>query len=124
MRKRTISSIIGIFLLISLLLSSCAQNPEQAKVVVLNPIGSPPPKPLIAMAPRLDPLDGKTVYIVDVRYPLTHQLFEEMQKVLAEKYPKTNWILKEKAGSYSNDDPELWKEIKAKSDAMIIGIGH
>jgi hypothetical protein len=123
MRKRTISSIIGIFL-ISLLLSSCAQNPEQAKVVVLNPIGSPPPKPLIGMAPRLDTLDGKTVYIVDVRYPLTHQLFEEMQKVLAEKYPKTNWILKEKAGSYSNDDPELWKEIKAKSDAMIIGIGH
>jgi hypothetical protein len=92
--------------------------------VVLNPIGSPPPQPLIAMAPRLDTLDGKTVYIVDVRYPLTHQLFEEMQKVLAEKYPKTNWILKEKAGSYSNDDPELWEEIKTKSDAMIIGIGH
>ena len=91
---------------------------------VLNPVGSPSPTPLIPMAPRLDTLDGKTIYIVDVMYPLTHQLFEEIQKVFSEKYPKTTWVVKSKAGTYFDDDPKLWEEIKAKAQGMIIGVGH
>jgi len=93
-------------------------------ITVLNPVGSPSPTPLIPMAPRLDTLEGKTIYIVDVMYPLTHQLFEEMQKVFSEKYPKTNWVVKSKAGTYFDNDQKLWEEIKAKAQGMIIGVGH
>jgi hypothetical protein len=105
------------------LFAACTQKADQI-IVVMNPVGQPPRTPLIPMAPRLDKLDGKTIYIVDSKYPLTHQLFEEMQKVLSERYPKTNWIVREKAGTYMDDDPKLWEEIKAHGQGMIIGIGH
>ena len=114
---------IGICLLTCLSIT-CTQKPEQRVLAVLNPVGLPSPTPLIPMAPRLNTLDGKTIYIVDVMYPLTHQLFEEIQKVFAEKYPKTNWVLKSKAGTYFDDDQKLWEEIKAKAQGMIIGVGH
>ncbi len=114
---------IGICLLTCLLMS-CTQSPEQKMTTVLNPVGLPSPTPLIPMAPRLSTLEGKTIYIVDVMYPLTHQLFEEIQKVFSEKYPKTTWVVKSKAGTYFDDDPKLWAEIKDKAQGMIIGVGH
>jgi hypothetical protein len=97
---------------------------EEAKITVLNPRGQPPPLSLIPMAPRLGTLDNKTIYIVDVKFPLSHQLFEEMQKLLSEKYPKANWILREKAGTYFDDDPKLWAEIKEKGNGVIMGVGQ
>lgn len=123
MKQRISLSLICI-VLVAGLFAACSQNTDQQKITVLNPEGQPPQTPLISMAPRLNELEGKTIYIVDVRYPLTHQLFEEMGKVLSEKYPNTSWIVKEKAGTYFDDDPELWKEIKARGDGMIVGVGH
>jgi hypothetical protein len=122
--KDRISALLMCVLFMAGFFVACTQKAEQQKIVVLNPDGQPPRTPLVPMAPRLDNLDGKTIFIVDVRYPLTHQLFEEMQKVLSKKYPKTNWVLKEKAGAYMDDDPALWAEIKDKGNGMIVGIGH
>jgi len=76
------------------------------------------------MAPRLDTLDEKTIYIVDINWPLTHQFTEELHKVLSEKYPKTKFVFKDKAQRYMNDDPKLWAEIKEKGDAMVLAVGH
>lgn len=123
MKKRIGFLIAGLCLTAGLFVS-CTQKADQAVITVMNPAGQPPQTPLIPRAPRLDTLDGKTIYIVDARYPLTHQLFEEMQKMLAEKLPKTNWVVKEKAGTYMDDDPKLWEEIKANGHGMILGIGH
>ena len=123
MKKRIILSLL-FTLLVVILFAACTQKEHPQKITVLNPVGQPPQTPLFSMAPRLDTLDGKTIYIVDVRYPLTHQLFEEMQKVLSERYPKTKWIVREKEGTYIDDDPKLWEEIKAKGHGMIVGIGH
>lgn len=122
--KKSISWLpIGIYVLTCFFIG-CTKTPEQQITTVLNPVGSASPTPLIPMAPRLDTLDGKTIYIVDVMYPLTHQLFEEIQKVFSEKYPKTKWVVKSKAGTYFDDDPKLWAEIKANGHGMIIGVGH
>ncbi len=120
--RNTLSAVL--ICLIALLCGSCAPREDQRVLTIMNPVGQPPRTPLVPRAPRLDTLDGKTVYIVDARYPLTHQLFEEMQKLLSEKFPKTNWVVKEKAGTYMDDDPKLWEEIKANGHAMIVGIGH
>ncbi len=117
-------AVIGILITICSLPGRYGMPAEQAPVVVLNPLGEPPPIQNIPMAPRLDTLEGKTIYIVDVMFAETHQFLEEMQKLLAAKYPKTNWIMKNKAGTYFDDDPKLWAEIKAKGNGMIIGIGH
>lgn len=92
------------------------------KITILNPAGTPPPVRLVPMAPRLNTIDGKTVYIVGISF--TEPVIPVLHKVLQERYPKTNWVLKMKAGSYFDDAPELWKEIKEKGDAAILGIGH
>ncbi len=76
------------------------------------------------MAPRLTSLDGKTIYIVDIGFSATHQLLTELQDILKAKYPKTKWELRTKIGTYFNDDHDLWKEIKEKGHAMIMGVGH
>ena len=97
---------------------------QEPKITVLNPLGQPPPIDRIPMAPRIDNLEGKTVYIVDIAFTDTHQLFTEMQKLLGERYPKTKWEVRTKSGSYGDDDPKLWAEIKEKGHAMIMGVGH
>ena len=123
MKKFTALNFAGIFLVAALTLS-CNSKPDQHIVTIMNPAGQPPQTPLIPRAPRMDTLVGKTIYIVDAKYPLTHQLFEEMQKLLAKRFPETDWVLKEKAGTYFDDDPGLWEEVEANGDGMILGVGH
>ena len=94
------------------------------KITVLNPRGTAPPIQMMPLAPRLDTLEGKTIYIVDMNFPRTHQFFEEMQKLLASRYPEVTWVLRVKTGTYFNNDPQLWSEIKEKGDGVIMGIGQ
>ncbi|MGD0780033.1 MAG: hypothetical protein ABR954_04540 [Dehalococcoidales bacterium] len=94
------------------------------KVTVFRPLGNASPIKLTPMAPRLDNLKGKTIYIVDMNFPRTHQFFEEMKKMFANRYPETTWELRIKVGTYFNNDPELWNEIKEKGHGVIIGIGQ
>ena len=47
-----------------------------------------------------------------------------MQRLLASRYPSTTWILRTKTGTYFHNDPQLWAEIKEKSDGAIMGIGQ
>ena len=93
-------------------------------ITVLNPRGFQPPIRLLPLAPRLDTLEGKTIYIVDIRYQRTREFVEELHKLLKEKHPKTNWILRNKSGAYATDDPKLWAEIKENGHGMIITTGH
>jgi hypothetical protein len=97
---------------------------EETTTTVLNPRGVAPPIRRVPMAPRLDSLDGKTIYVVDTRYPLTEPFVQQLHQMLAEKYPKTNWVFRNKIGSYFDDDPKLWAEIKEKGHGMIMAIGH
>jgi hypothetical protein len=122
MKKRMVWPLLGV--LAAVLLAGTALPADTAKVTVLNPRGIQPPIRLIPMAPRLDTLDGKTIYIVDTKYPLTAPFVQEIFKVMKEKYPKTTWIFREKIGSYFDDDPKLWAEIKEKGHGMIMAIGH
>jgi hypothetical protein len=123
MKKEINYSLIGMFLLASLFFVNTLQA-EEAKITVLNPLGQPPPIALVSMAPRLGTLDGKTIYIVDVGFTDTHQFLVEMQKVLAERYPKANWVVRTKIGTYFEDDPKLWAEVKSKGNGMIMAVGH
>jgi hypothetical protein len=93
-------------------------------VSVLNPMGYPPaisPKPL---APRLETLDGKTIYLVDCRFDDSRLLLEQLQAWFAERLPKVTTRLVQLANLYSKDDPELWATIKNHGDAAILGVGH
>ena len=100
-----------------------AQTPNK-KIVVMNPRGMKPPIRQIPMAERPGTLDGKTIYIVDTRFPRTREFVETLAETLAEKYPKTDWVLKDKFGGYMDDDPKLWADIKENAHGAIVTVGH
>ena len=94
------------------------------KVTAVNPKGTPPAIKLIPMAPRLDTLDGKTVYFVDTGFHGSDTLLEQMQIWFKENMPDVKTVFRRKAGPYAQDDPALWKEIKEKGNAVIMAVGH
>ena len=94
------------------------------KVVALNPVGYPPTIEQLGMAPRLDSLDGKTVYLVDTRFDDGDILLRQMEAWFAEHMPRVKTVFVSKSGVYTEDDPDLFQEIKEKGDAMIMTVGH
>jgi hypothetical protein len=118
----------AICVLVSLLIAAFASSygwaADEEKIVVMNPRGIQPEIRKIPMAPRPATLDGKTVYIVDTKYPNTKPFVNELFAALKAKYPKTTWILRDKYAGYMDDDPKLWKEIKDKGACAIVLLGH
>jgi len=107
-----------------LALSIIPLHAQETKVTTMNPRGTPPPIRLIPMAPRLNTLDGKTVYFVDVRYVGADLYLKEMMAWFSRSMPKVKLEFRQKAGAYAENDPELWNEIRQKGDAVIMAIGH
>ena len=123
MKRRVALSVLAVlFLTIQISVSQTAPT-QDAKITVLNPRGIQPPIRLIPM-PERGSIEGKTVYIVDTKYANTKPFVNELYKILKERYPKTNWVQRDKRGMYMTDDPDLWAEIKEKAAAMIMPIGH
>jgi hypothetical protein len=111
-------------ILIAAFASSVGWAADEGKIVVMNPRGIQPEIRKIPMAPRPATLDGKTVYIVDTKYPNTKPFVNELFAALQAKYPKTTWIVRDKYAGYMDDDPNLWKEIKSKDACAIVLLGH
>jgi hypothetical protein len=102
------------------------RNPSSAakKLTVLNPVGYPPRVTRAAMAPRLDGLDGKTIYLVDCRFDDSVELLKQVQAWFAEHMPSVTTKLVSLSSVYTRDDPTTWETIKANGDAAILGVGH
>jgi hypothetical protein len=90
----------------------------------LNPKGTPPPVQLFPMAPRLDSLDGKTVWLIDTGFNGGGFLLQQIQIWFQANMPAVHTVFRRKAGPYMEDDPALWKEIKEKGDAAVMAVGH
>ena len=93
-------------------------------LTVLNPQGFPPRVSPKDMAPRLDTLEGKTVYLVDCRFDDADLFLQQMQAWFAEHLPGVRTQLIQLSSVYTRDDPETWQTIKANGDAAIVGVGH
>ena len=94
-------------------------------ITVLNPAIESQMVDRIPLSPRLDTLDGKTIYLVDINWggsEAAYSVFEEVQSWFAQNKPSVKIVIKRKAGSYTTDDPALWKEIAKNANAAIIGI--
>ncbi len=95
------------------------------KLTVLNPAIESKMVDREPLGPRLDSLEGKTIYMVDINWggpDAAYSVFEEISKWFAQNEPSVKTVIKRKAGMYSQDDPALWKEIAANGNAAIIGI--
>ncbi|HXQ27377.1 MAG TPA: hypothetical protein VN822_13290 [Candidatus Acidoferrales bacterium] len=91
---------------------------------VLNPLGQPTGvfEPS-SMAPRLDTLGGKTVYLVDVGFAGGYEFLEELRAWFSRNMPAVETLLRRKKGNMFLDDPELWAEVRDKGHAVIFGVG-
>lgn len=94
---------------------------EDAILTVLNPLGTPPPIKLTALAPRLDTLEGKTIYVDNNGYPGTSILLPELIAVMKEKFPNTKFVYNDKpAGSMM----QAQDSAAGEADALIVATGH
>jgi hypothetical protein len=102
-----------------------ARSAVKPLISVLNPAIESKMVDRVPLPPRLDTLEGKTIYMVDINWggpDAAYSVFEEIQSWFAKNIPSAKIILKRKYGSYSQDDPKLWKEIAANGNAALIGI--
>ncbi len=93
-------------------------------ITAYNPMGFPPKVTGKALAPRLENLDGKTLFLVDCRFDDAALLLEQMQHWFKEHLPATRTRFVRLSNMYARNDPELWARIKADGDGAIIGVGH
>jgi hypothetical protein len=133
--RRNLLSLLGISPVLLAGSQAGAQSPKagksgkagaasESKFEALNPKGTPPPVRLIPMAPRLDTIHGKTIYLVDTGFMSGGVLLQQMQIWFNKNMPDVTVVFRKKAGPYMEDDPPLWKEIKEKGNAAIMAIGH
>jgi hypothetical protein len=94
------------------------------KITVLSPIGYPPKITKKTAAPRLESLDGKTIYLVDCRFDDSIELLKQVQAWFAQHMPGVTTRIVSLSATYQHDDPKTWSEIKANGDAAIVGVGH
>jgi hypothetical protein len=77
----------------------------------------------LRMAPRLDSLDNKTIYLVDTGFAGGKEFLEEVQKWFSKNMPSVKTVLRIKSGNAFSDSPELWVELKKKADGVVFGVG-
>jgi len=99
---------------------------DSKKISVMNPACSNKMAERVPLAPRtFSSLENKTIYFVDIGWGGPHagaDVFQVMQHWFAEHIPSVKTALIRKKGNYEEDDPELWKRVKAEADACIIGL--
>lgn len=101
-----------------------AAGPGAGKIAVLNPKGIPPGIQLVPMAPRLDTLNGKTIYLVSDGFAGADRFLAQIAIWFQKNMPSVKTVYRLKAGSYFDPDPKLTAEIKANGNAMIMAYGH
>ena len=91
---------------------------QAAKVTVYNPMGLPPPIPMKAMAPRLDTIDGKTIFLVSTGFPNSREFLEVMSDWFKDNHPTVKTEIRN--GGFA----ALREEIREKADVVFLGVGH
>jgi hypothetical protein len=92
------------------------------KLTVLDPRGYAPSVEGKALAPSLETLDGKTLYLVDGRFNGSGAFMEQLQAWLSEHRPSLNTRVIRWREPFE-DDPEASREIQEHADAAILGVG-
>ena len=75
------------------------------------------------MAPRLDTLDGKIIYLVETGFEGAGNFMDQVAEWFSREMPTVKIESRSTGGSIFMDDPALWAEIGEKGDAAIVGVG-
>jgi hypothetical protein len=77
----------------------------------------------LRMAPRLDTLENKTIYLVDTGFAGAMDFLKEMQNWFKVNMPSVKTVVILKSGNAFVDSPELWPELKQKAHGVVFGVG-
>jgi hypothetical protein len=102
-----------------------SKDASRRLVTVLNPEIPNKVAERAPLIPRLDTVDGKTIWYVSENWGDAKSnaiFFEELQKWFAKNHPTTKLVYKVKNGSFMVDDPGLLKELAKNADAAILGV--
>jgi hypothetical protein len=108
-----------------ILIAACSTAYSAEKLRALNP--TPPNRMVdrVPLTPRLDTLEGKTLFLVDIGWggpQAAPSIYAEMKAWFAQNMPSVKVEVRQVKGSYMQDQPELWKEISEKGHAAMVGI--
>ena len=125
--KIVVKALIALFVIAIIVHTVPGIAAEDPTIKVLNPGIAGTKARRLPLSPRLDTLEGKTIYMVDNQWggpEGAYQLMVEMQAWFEEHMPNTTVVLRRTEGNMFTDDPALWAEIKENGDAAIIGTGQ
>jgi len=95
----------------------------QGQITVYNPMGTPPPIKMRPMAPRLDTINGKTIFLINTGFPNSGPFMEVMREWFKENHPSVNIEIRGSMGMENISDA-VREEIREKADAVLFGLGH
>jgi len=117
-------SVLSCLILIGM--TSCQQASSEGRLItVLNPAMSASIAERVPLTPRLDTLDGKTLYLYDTEWggpEAANSVYEEMKIWFAKNHPTTTVVIHKGAGWMSYDKGFLQVIKDKKVDAVLIGI--
>ena len=121
--------LLGSLLLVFVALISIGMAPpatgEDRLITVLNPAISTKVVERVPLVPRLDTLEGKTIYLYDIQWggpDAAYSVYEEMQSWFSRNMPSVKTVIHRGTG-WMADDPGFLKVITEKKvDGVIIGI--
>ncbi|MCL2877984.1 MAG: hypothetical protein FWF13_04310 [Acidobacteria bacterium] len=119
------STLVVLAGLILIGMSSCQANSEARLITVLNPAISQNIAERVPLTPRLDTLEGKTIYLYDTEWggpEAANSVYEEMQAWFAKNIPSANVVIQKGSGWMSYDKGFLQVVKDKKVDAVLIGI--
>ena len=93
-----------------------------ALITVHDPRGYPPAVTAKQLAPRLESLDDKRLYLVDCLFDNSEAFMEQLRQWFAEHLPAVHTVIIKPRESWV-DDPEMRARIEADGDAAILGVG-
>ena len=75
------------------------------------------------MAPRLNSLEGKVVYLVETGFHGAKDFMDQAAEWFLRNMPAVKIESRSTQGMIFTDDPALWAEIAERGDAAIVGVG-
>ena len=102
-------------------------DPDSPPFAIHDPVNQPRDTAealgALKMAPRLDRLEGKTIYLIDTGFAGSADFMAEVQGWFTRRRPDVKTELRHKKTSMFTDEPELWAEIKKNGDGAVFGVG-
>ena len=92
------------------------------EIAVHDPRGYPPKVTGKRLAPRLESLDGKVIFLVDCQFDNSDVFMQQMREWFAEHLPGVQTRIIETRESWV-DDADMRATVAREGDGAILGVG-